>query len=427
MSVINTITKPLSIAPDGIPTIVRLSQNENGRNITFELSDAIPGGSTATLAGTKPDGHAYSSIGLVSGNKATFLEDTQLTAVAGSWPAKVYIMNGNNTIATGKVQFIIDEDPVDPCAVESDSQLSGIVAQAQAYANAASQYAVGAPIVALTVSAMTDHSKVYLYEGSEAGYTAGNFYYWSGSAWVSGGQYGAGTISVDAAMSNSSTNPVQNKVVNAAIRSAINSIPITNNDDAGWGLAVYDHPYSTREWVGMEWEHWDTQDLDIDYMPTLIDSNGDPDYNGKVDPKYVGYASSSDYGLVKFTSSLDQSGNVNIRGRGAFTRNENGTETTVYVPQLLNPDTGVPSASGWVPPAQLPHVEDFYGGDYEPQFGLVAVADVFDTDYPINVCCGVDMVYWAFKKVIACLDHVTGVDSSFAAALTALKNNIDPS
>lgn len=36
---------------------------------------------------------------------------------------------------------------------------------------------------------MTDTTRIYVYTGSESGYTAGNWYYYNGSAWVSGGAY----------------------------------------------------------------------------------------------------------------------------------------------------------------------------------------------------------------------------------------------
>ena len=53
-----------------------------------------------------------------------------------------------------------------------------------------SQIANGSPTPVSTVAEMTDESAVYLYTGSETGYTAGNWYYWDGSAWTSGGTYG---------------------------------------------------------------------------------------------------------------------------------------------------------------------------------------------------------------------------------------------
>lgn len=376
MSTINTITKTLSIAPDGIPTVMRLSQNENGRQLVFELSDEVPGGSTVVLAGTKPDGHVYSVSGTISGNTATFDEDIQLTAVAGYWDAKVVIMNGTDTVATGRVKFIIDPDTVDPGSIPSDSQLDSLVAQAQAYAEIASEYAYGAPLAAVTAADMTDHDQVYIYVGSEAGYTAGDWYYWNGSSWVSGGQYGSGTMTIDSAMSNFSTNPVQNKVVNAAILNAIASIPITNNDDGGWGLAVYDHPYSTREWVGMEWEHWDTQDLDVDYVPTLTDGNGDPSYSGKIKSKYLPSASSSQYGAVKLDSVITEE-YQNYNWYGAVTRDNNGSDETIYFPQLVSENQYgqwiVPDPDGVIRAKYLPQASD-------TDRGIVILDDNLDTD-----------------------------------------------
>lgn len=58
-------------------------------------------------------------------------------------------------------------------------------------------YSVGGPNVAATVSDMTDTQKVYVYTGSETGYTAGNWYYYNGSAWVSGGVYNSTAVETD--------------------------------------------------------------------------------------------------------------------------------------------------------------------------------------------------------------------------------------
>lgn len=57
--------------------------------------------------------------------------------------------------------------------------------------------AAGGPNIAATKSAMTDASKVYVYTGSESGMTRGNWYYKSGSNWVSGGVYQSTGIATD--------------------------------------------------------------------------------------------------------------------------------------------------------------------------------------------------------------------------------------
>lgn len=48
----------------------------------------------------------------------------------------------------------------------------------------------GAPSIVSLSSAMIDTDKLYLYIGSETGYTSGDWYYYNGTSWVSGGQYG---------------------------------------------------------------------------------------------------------------------------------------------------------------------------------------------------------------------------------------------
>lgn len=203
MAYIDDVYLVVNIAPVGIPTYVRLSQNENGRRLYFAVTGGeIPSGSTATMSGTKPDGAVYSKAGTISGNTVTFNEDIQLTAVAGEWPAKIVIVNGGQTVMTARIRFVIDADTVAAGAVPSDSQLEGLVAQAAAYAEAAKDGAFyGSPLVASTVAEMTDKTRVYVYTGSESGYTSGNWYYWSGSAWTSGGVYNATAVSTDTTLS----------------------------------------------------------------------------------------------------------------------------------------------------------------------------------------------------------------------------------
>lgn len=55
----------------------------------------------------------------------------------------------------------------------------------------------GTPTAAATVADMTDHSKTYVYVGSETGYTTGDWYYWNGTAWTSGGPFQATSIITD--------------------------------------------------------------------------------------------------------------------------------------------------------------------------------------------------------------------------------------
>lgn len=200
MAYIDNVTNILQIQPDGLPTFVRLSQNENGRNLYFQLAGNeidIPANATITISGTKPDGTVYSGTGSISDNVILIPEMIQMTAVAGYWDAKVKIISGGNTIATGRIRFVIDADTVDPDSVPSDSELEGLVAEAQQYAETARTEAYGSPLTATTAAGMTDHTRVYVYTGSETGYTAGHWYYWDGTQWTDGGIYNSTAVNTD--------------------------------------------------------------------------------------------------------------------------------------------------------------------------------------------------------------------------------------
>lgn len=62
---------------------------------------------------------------------------------------------------------------------------------------AKAQAMVGSPLVASTAAGMTDTTRIYVYVGSEEGYTSGNWYYYNGEAWASGGVYNSIAVQTD--------------------------------------------------------------------------------------------------------------------------------------------------------------------------------------------------------------------------------------
>lgn len=77
---------------------------------------------------------------------------------------------------------------------------------------------IGAPYIATTVAGMTDKTRVYVYQGSESGYTSGNWYYWNGSAWTSGGTYNSAAVNTDKTLTQSDK-PADSAVVGKEIGS----------------------------------------------------------------------------------------------------------------------------------------------------------------------------------------------------------------
>lgn len=77
---------------------------------------------------------------------------------------------------------------------------------------------IGAPYIATTVAGMTDKTRVYVYQGSESGYTSGDWYYWNGSAWTSGGTYNSAAVDTDKTLTQSDK-PADSAIVGKEIGS----------------------------------------------------------------------------------------------------------------------------------------------------------------------------------------------------------------
>lgn len=70
---------------------------------------------------------------------------------------------------------------------------------------------VGAPMIATTAAEMTNKERPYVYVGSQSGYTKGNWYYWNGSSWASGGVYNSVAVETDKTLT------VEGKAADSAI------------------------------------------------------------------------------------------------------------------------------------------------------------------------------------------------------------------
>lgn len=93
---------------------------------------------------------------------------------------------------------------------------------------------IGAPYIATTAAGMTDKTRVYVYQGSESGYTSGNWYYWNGSAWTSGGTYNSAAVDTDKTLTQSDK-PADSAVVGKEIGSLKESV--SNIKNSGTGLS----------------------------------------------------------------------------------------------------------------------------------------------------------------------------------------------
>ena len=247
----------VDMIPGGSQTAVACNQYEKGDIWVFALyydggRYDIPAGATVSITGQKSDGTAFNVPASVSDNTVLVTVTEQMTAAYGKCIAEVLVQSGNTTLYTANFYILVEPAAVQvPLAdttlplsitaqdgtvyVQSDleeatEQMITLAAQQQYQQDLASgvaqrvveQYAgstlagskqtvksaidalnstltttYGSPLVASSASDMTDKTRVYVYTGSESGYTSGNWYYWNGSAWTSGGAYNSTAINTD--------------------------------------------------------------------------------------------------------------------------------------------------------------------------------------------------------------------------------------
>ena len=117
------------------------------------------------------------------------------------------------------------------------------------------KHGYGYPFTAATAAAMTDTAKIYVYTGSETGYTNGNWYYHNGTAWVSGGVYNATALETDktltvsgAAADSQITGYVRDQYREYQLRNLINTRPL--HSGLVWGKYLTSNGTASHdEWL----------------------------------------------------------------------------------------------------------------------------------------------------------------------------------
>ena len=187
------------------------------------------------------------------------------------------------------------------------------------------KHGYGYPFTAATAAAMTDTAKIYVYTGSETGYTNGNWYYWNGTAWTSGGVYNATALETDKTLTVSGAAAdayVTGNYAKKAVGKYATDYFDKNNLIDGFvsGGAVYANP---------DWKH-------TDYIPcsvgdgvycaktngtnlcccSVYDANKNwlydlthnvtPDINSGAPGYYFGYIDGTPNGLPKYVTQTSQ-------------------------------------------------------------------------------------------------------------------------
>ena len=230
----------------GVPPVIHMVQNDTGRVLRmYTLDMPIEGGETAELAIHRPDDSYYTMSCYVSGYDYYQADATQALTRPGRVECQLRVLAGGKVMSTFTF-YIMVQEAVDGLPVE---QLGPNVYDLLEAVN-------GLPIPVQYGFLMENEDVVYLYIGTETRYTQGHLYYWNGSAWTDGGAYGGGggSITVDSALSSSSENPVQNKVINTALGLKANSADVIAKPSSPASGAFL--VYNGTAWVAQTLSTW---------------------------------------------------------------------------------------------------------------------------------------------------------------------------
>lgn len=213
--------------PEGVQRMTIGVQGEaNVREYLFDVTEwrQITGdlGTAEMVVQRRGDSSPYAAaITMHDENTVSWVPTAADTAKDGVGKLQLMWIASGQTVKTKIFDMKVDpaldydlpDDSLDPWAswmpdvINAAAEIGSIETKvdtrldSQDAAIAAIRAAVGSPLVANTAAAMTDHDKIYVYTGDESGFTAGNWYYYNGTAWVSGGVYNSAAVETDTTLS----------------------------------------------------------------------------------------------------------------------------------------------------------------------------------------------------------------------------------
>ena len=119
----------LNLSPGAAPLVVKVSEGDIGREISFTLVEdgleySIPTGSTITCEILKSDGHGTSIPCTWSGSVVTLETTEQSTIRAGKATAELRIVNGADDIGTANFIMAVEPRPINADTDQTDSSYS---------------------------------------------------------------------------------------------------------------------------------------------------------------------------------------------------------------------------------------------------------------------------------------------------------------
>lgn len=140
----------LQIAPGAVNPVINVSQNDVGRQFQLKLYDGaaaytLPTGTTASIEGIKPDGHAfsYSDAVSVSGSILTVTTKLQMTVVAGRVICEIRLRKSGLDLGSLNFVMLVEESPINENVDPSDTEIPAIIELAEGQVEDAEAWARG--------------------------------------------------------------------------------------------------------------------------------------------------------------------------------------------------------------------------------------------------------------------------------------------
>lgn len=198
----------LDFTEEGLREKIEVVQGDTGRVMLCNIVGVDMTSVSARFYAVKDSGKEIYNNCKVSKNTVTVELTEQTLAEVGTVKCQLDLRKGDQKVQS----FIFDIKVTASLMAQSEylssseykvvDDLAGEVEEnknkiAELDSKKANKDDYGSPLQANTVAEMTDKKKVYVYTGSESGYTSGNWYYWNGSAWTSGGTYNSAAVETD--------------------------------------------------------------------------------------------------------------------------------------------------------------------------------------------------------------------------------------
>lgn len=219
-----------------------------------------------------------------------------------------YIAIDNQSDGTKKVQFtnllddtLSQENKIAPANVVGD-EIATVKTTVENEIETI-KAAVGSPLKASTVAQMTDTNKIYVYVGSESGYTNGNWYYWNGSAWTSGGVYNSVAVVTDPTLTLSGV-PADAKATGDEVNNLESKISEIVKNYTNLEMYLYrKNTYLNDNGVEISLNGYDLFRIPIDsYDVCLVQSN--VEFWGGLSNRYIFHLEKTDGTILRYDISM---------------------------------------------------------------------------------------------------------------------------